>query len=82
MEKNMLPDSNTCVLLNTSSLYIFSPKLLPLDLDMEEPLSKVHLVKCFLSICFDLSWPHSFSKIALQMSMELLLFAQRKRGGK
>lgn len=49
---------------------------------MEEPLSKVHLVKCFLSICFDLSWPHSFSKIALQMSMELLLFAQRKRGGK
>lgn len=78
----MLPDSNTCVLLNTSSLYIFSPKLLPLDLDMEEPLSKVHLVKCFLSICFDLSWPHSFSKIALQMSMELLLFAQRKRGGK
>lgn len=60
----------------------FFPKLLPLGLDMEEPLSKVHLVKCFLSICFDLSWPHSFSKIALQISMELLLFAQRKRGGK
>lgn len=78
----MLPDSNTCVLLNTSSLYIFFFPKLPLGLDMEEPLSKVHLVKCFLSICFDLSWPHSLSKIALQISMELLLFAQRKRGGK
>ena len=62
--------------------FFFFSKLLPLDLDMGEPLSKVHLVKCFLSICFDLSWPHSFPKIALQISMELLPFAQRKGGGK
>lgn len=39
-------DSNAYVLLNASNLYFFS-KLLPLDLDMGEPLSKVHLVKCF-----------------------------------
>lgn len=75
----MPPSFNTFVFLSASNWCSFPPtQIITLGLHRREPLSKVHLVKCFRSICFDLCWPHSFLRLPCKLAWNYCFLPKEK----